>query len=152
MYGNNFFNPYTYQQPYRAASLANNLTRSSANLAGNLSRNSALATGLGKTSGLGLGNLLGKFSFTGFLNGASKTLNVINQAIPIFYQVKPIINNAKTMFRIMGAVKDDKPTTKQKQNIFTTSRNTTQTTNTKKNNITTQNTDDFQEENPTFFI
>lgn len=40
------------------------------------------------------------FSFSGLLNGASKTLGVINQAIPVFYQVKPIWNNAKTMFRV----------------------------------------------------
>lgn len=41
-----------------------------------------------------------KVTFSGILNGASKTLGVINQAIPVFYQVKPIINNAKTMFRV----------------------------------------------------
>ncbi len=40
------------------------------------------------------------FSFTGLLNGASKTLGVINQAIPVVYQVRPIWNNAKTMFRV----------------------------------------------------
>lgn len=44
------------------------------------------------------------FSFTNFLNGASKTLGVINQAIPVFYQVKPIINNAKTIFRVAKAM------------------------------------------------
>jgi len=59
-------------------------------------------------------NLFKKFSFTGFLNGASKTLNVVNQAIPIYYQVKPMISNAKTMFKVMNAVKnnDSKITTK----------------------------------------
>lgn len=154
MYGNNFFNPYTYQQPYQAASVASNLTRNGSNLTSGLTRNSALASGLGRTSGLGLGNLLKNFSFTGFLNGASKTLNVINQAIPVFYQVKPIINNAKTMFRIMGAVKDDKPVkTQTTQNVFTNNR-TTQSTNikTQTRNVTTQNKTNFQEENPTFFI
>lgn len=40
------------------------------------------------------------FSFTNLLNGASKTLGVINQAIPVVYQIKPIWNNAKTMFRV----------------------------------------------------
>lgn len=40
------------------------------------------------------------FSFSNLLNGASKTLGVINQAIPVVYQVKPIWNNAKTMFRV----------------------------------------------------
>lgn len=44
-------------------------------------------------TGINWGNLL---------NNTQKTLSIINQAIPIFYQVKPIWNNAKTMFRVMG--------------------------------------------------
>lgn len=40
------------------------------------------------------------FNFSTFLDGTQKTLGVINQAIPIVYQVKPIFKNAKTMFRI----------------------------------------------------
>ena len=40
------------------------------------------------------------FSWSGFLDGTQKTLGVINQAIPIVYKVKPIFNNAKTMFKI----------------------------------------------------
>ena len=42
-----------------------------------------------------------KITFSGILNGASKTLGVINQAIPVFYQVKPIWNNARTMFKVV---------------------------------------------------
>lgn len=50
------------------------------------------------------------FSWTGLLNGASKTLGVINQAIPVVYQVKPIWNNAKTMFRVVKELnKNDTP-------------------------------------------
>ena len=45
-------------------------------------------------------NLAKGFSWSGFLDGTQKTLGVINQAIPIVYQVKPIFNNAKTMFKI----------------------------------------------------
>ncbi len=41
------------------------------------------------------------------LNNTQKTLNVINQAIPVYYQVKPIYNNAKTMLRMVHAIKDD---------------------------------------------
>jgi hypothetical protein len=56
--------------------------------------------------------LLGKLSalknvnWTGILDGTQKTLGIINQAIPIVYQVKPIINNAKTMFRIADVIKN----------------------------------------------
>ena len=40
------------------------------------------------------------------LDGTQKTLGVINQAIPIVYQVKPIINNAKTLFKIANVMKE----------------------------------------------
>lgn len=45
-----------------------------------------------------------------FLGNAQKTLGVINQAIPIVYQVKPIINNAKTVFKIANSLKDNNET------------------------------------------
>lgn len=38
------------------------------------------------------------------LDGTKKTLDVISQAIPIYYQVKPIVSNAKTLFKIAGAI------------------------------------------------
>ena len=59
----------------------------------------------------GLGFLSFKsINWSNVLNNTQKTLNVINQAIPVYYQVKPIWGNAKTMFRMMGALKDDKST------------------------------------------
>ena len=48
-----------------------------------------------------------KIDFNKVLNGTSKTLNVINQAIPIYYQVKPIIANAKTLFRVANIIKSE---------------------------------------------
>lgn len=54
-------------------------------------------------------NLLKNLKWTEFLDGTSKTLGVINQAIPIVYQVKPIMNNAKTLFKIANIV--NSPTT-----------------------------------------
>ena len=84
--------------------------------------------------------LFSKFSFSGFLSGASKTLNVVNQAIPIYYQVKPMINNAKTMFKVMNIVK----TPDNKDNI-NKNKNKTVIKNTVKQNYNYEN-------NPTFFI
>ena len=54
---------------------------------------------LGATSGLK------SINWASILDNTQKTLGVINQAIPIVYQVKPIINNAKTMFRIADVMK-----------------------------------------------
>lgn len=59
------------------------------------------------------------FNWGGLLEGTQKTLGVINQAIPVFYQIKPMISNARTMFRIADELKS--PSTK----------NTSTTTNTK---------------------
>ena len=53
---------------------------------------------------------LKKIDFNKILNGTSKTLNVINQAIPIYYQVKPIITNAKTFFKVANIIKNDTST------------------------------------------
>ncbi|MBQ7136698.1 MAG: hypothetical protein IJO43_01820 [Bacilli bacterium] len=49
----------------------------------------------------------GKVNWSTFLSNTQKTLNIINQAIPVFYQIKPAWNNTKTIFKIMGAIKDD---------------------------------------------
>lgn len=54
--------------------------------------------------GKGLGSLK-SINWSGLLDGTQKTLGVINQAIPIVYQIKPIISNAKTMFRIADVIK-----------------------------------------------
>lgn len=58
--------------------------------------------------GFGLGSIR-KINWSNILNNTQKTLNVINQAIPVYYQVKPIWSNAKTMFRMVNALKEDKP-------------------------------------------
>ena len=62
-----------------------------------------------------------KITFSGILNGASKTLGVINQAIPVFYQVKPIWNNARTMFKVVKGLNssDNSTSNTKKENIQT---------------------------------
>lgn len=42
------------------------------------------------------------------LNNTQKTLNVINQAIPVYYQIKPIFSNVKSFGRLISAFNDDK--------------------------------------------
>lgn len=56
----------------------------------------------------GIGNIK-RINWSNILNNTQKTLNVINQAIPVYYQVKPIIGNAKTMFRMINSLKEDEP-------------------------------------------
>ena len=66
--------------------------------------------------GLGLFSLR-NINWSNILNNTQKTLNVINQAIPVYYQVKPIWSNAKTMFRMVNAIKDDNSTPKNEKVI-----------------------------------
>lgn len=49
--------------------------------------------------------LFNGLSFGKILNGTERAINFANQAIPLVKQVKPIIGNAKTMFRIMNEFK-----------------------------------------------
>lgn len=79
-----------------------------------------------------------KITFSSLLNGASKTLGVINQAIPVFYQVKPIWNNARTMFRVVKEINS-------KDNSDSSNNVTKQTTNSPQKKVETDNA-------PTFFV
>lgn len=104
----NFYNPYYYTFP-------TTLTQPKIGLLGRL---------FGST-GASIGN---------FLNGTQKVLNIANQTIPLVKQVKPMIGNAKTMFRVMNEFKKtEKPIiiknetinnqTVDKENIETTNSN-----------------------------
>ena len=75
-----FNNPYLYQN-FTRPSLFSRLFRSDSNSM--------------FTKGLNWSNILAN---------TQKSLGIINQAIPLVYQVKPIVNNAKTMFKIANAV------------------------------------------------
>lgn len=50
-----------------------------------------------------------KINWSGILNNTQKTLGIINQAIPIVYQVRPLFNNARTLFKIAGAINEETP-------------------------------------------
>lgn len=88
-------NPFMYQNLYRPGLLSRLFG------GGSIARTA--------TTGINWGNIL---------SNTQKGLGIINQAIPLVYQVKPIINNAKTMFKIADALKDDKNSTiKQEEKI-----------------------------------
>lgn len=104
---NNFYNPYLYT---RQVPNMMNYTRAVPNAfyqaaptraaGGLLSRIFPGLAGTGASTGLAGGVATKGITFSGILNGASKTLGVINQAIPVINQAKPIWNNAKTMFKM----------------------------------------------------
>lgn len=67
----------------------------------------------------------GKITISKFLNGTQRVLNFANQAIPLVKQVRPMIGNAKTMFKVMNefkrvekiSINDNKQTINPKENI-----------------------------------
>ena len=46
-------------------------------------------------------------NFGSLLNNASRTLGVVNQAVPLVKQVGPMFNNMKSMLKLASAFKDE---------------------------------------------
>ena len=86
----NYYNPYFYTMPMGIAESTPKV---------------GLLTRLFGRSGATLSSIL---------YGTQKVLNVANQAIPLVKQARPMVNNAKTMFKIMNEFK--RSDTKQKKN------------------------------------
>lgn len=58
-------------------------------------------------------SLLKSIKWSSILDGTGKTLGVINQAIPVVYQIKPLIGNLKTIIKITNGLN----TTQEKEAI-----------------------------------
>lgn len=83
----NFYNPYYYMMP--------------------------ASTGLGR--GLLGSTVRSGINWSGILNGAQRTLGLVNQAIPLVKQAAPMMRNAKTMFKVMNEFKKvDTPNNEKK--------------------------------------
>ena len=126
----NYYNPYFGASPY---------TPTLGNIAG------------GTSSGGLLKRIFGGGKISSFINGTQKTLNIINQAIPIVKQVSPVMKNAKTMFKVMNEFKRvDAPSSKSSNNINSNVSNNVNNTKIESieeiSNITSNNN------GPTFFL
>ena len=129
----NYYNPYFYSMP----------TTLSAPKVGLFSR-------LFGGSGLTLGKIF---------NGTQRVLSFANQAIPLVKQVRPMIGNAKTMFKVMNEFKrTEKPKTNTNSNILNNENTNMNSNNLNINNIE-NNTSEANQTNfissdngPTFFI
>ena len=124
----NYYNPYFYSMP-----------------------NSMVNTG-----NVGLfSRLLGGRSITlgGILNGTQRALSFANQAIPLVKQIRPMVGNAKTMFKVMN---EFKRTENPKQNVRVNNvqNNLNNNVNNNENLKETiqNNTYISNDEGPTFFI
>ena len=76
------------------------------------------------------------------LTNTQKTLNIVNQTIPVIKQVGPMVNNAKTMFKVMNEFKKVNTPKKEIKN---------ETKKTTKNQIIEEKNTQTNYNNPTFF-
>lgn len=113
---------------------------------------------IGNTAGTGLFSRLtggSKISLGGILNGTQRVLSFANQAIPLVKQVRPMLGNAKTMFKVMNEFKKTE-TPSQRNNTTTNNSNISSSnssnTNTEVIEEKTNNTVISSEDGPTFFI
>lgn len=142
MFPNNYNMP--FYQPYNNMGMASGLRGGFGGTLRGGGLFSRLVGGFGGVKGINWG---------GLLNNASRTLNVINQAIPIVKQVGPMYNNMKSMLKIASLFKDETDPVPKKNIII--NNNSTKDTNINKDiNKQKENaiiTDNYSN-SPNFFI
>lgn len=128
MYPNGFYNM-PFVNPYNAVGAASALLR----------------TG-GLLSKLGLRNI----NFGNILTNTSKTLNVINQAIPVVKQVGPMFNNMKSILKVASLFNDaTTPSNNNNNNNSSNNKVNNETSGEKNENTITNNS---YSNSPNFFI
>lgn len=113
----NFYNPYYYVMP----TVTSNLGR-----------------------GLLGGTLRSGINWSSILNGAQRTLGLVNQAIPLVKQAAPMVRNAKTMFKVMNEFKKVETPNNQNSNNVSNYNNISNNTET--------NNEYISDSGPTFFV
>lgn len=125
-----------------------NMGMASAPIANSLASASNLGNGLSAAKAAGT-SFLGKINWASILSNTQKTLNVVNQAIPLYYQVKPVFKNLGVLGRItkefskMGNVNSNE--VNQTNNVQTETQNVI-------NNKTGDAINVNEIPNPTFFL
>ena len=136
MYPNNFFTPYnmTYQAPFMANSFQT-IPR--------------MASTGGLFSRLGRG--ISSVNWSGLLNNTSKTLGVINQAIPIVKQTGPMLNNMRSMLKVAKVFRDE-TTNSNSNNSNSVVNNSSNNINSTINMQEKKQDTNYNSNSPNFFI
>lgn len=92
----------------------------------NFARPSFISRLLGRSSSVGLGRTI---NFSNILSNTQKSLGIINQAIPIVKEVRPMVNNAKSIFKIANLLNDNSTNTSNIANQSAINNNTIIDTN-----------------------
>ena len=135
MFGNNFGYPFMGGMPNQ---MIPPMTR---NMVGPAMSplNRGISQGGGLRSLLGLGRTTSPgglasrgFSFSNLLNGASKTLGVVRDAIPVVKEIGPMMNNMKSILKIASVFKDETDTKEKKEETSSNINNNDQNNSTNK--------------------
>ena len=133
--------PNGYNMPFYASY---NIPRMNPGIMGKIAKNGGLFSKFGG---------LKSINWQGLLNNTSRTLGVINQAIPLVKQVGPMYNNMKSMLKIASLFKDESEPVSKKNNTKVNSTNTNNNTNVSVNNEEKEKTIINNYSNsPNFFI
>ena len=172
MYGNNFGYPFMGGMPNQMISpmTRNIIGPAMSPLNRGISQGGGLRSllGLGRTTSPG-GLASRGFSFSNLLNGASKTLGVVRDAIPVVKEIGPMMNNMKSMLKIASVFKDEtdnqKPVRRIQSNTNNYSNNYYKNNNYYNNNFQSNNeqiqnkeyyekepSTNIKDDSPTFFI
>ena len=127
----NYYNPYFFNTPSSLSGISN-------------TPRIGLLTRLFGRSGVTFGNIL---------NGTQRALSFANQAIPFVRQVRPMIGNAKTMFKVMNEFKKSEKPTRNSNNTKVNNNNTSNDNYyNNKNYEKEEETKIIQDDGPTFFM
>lgn len=138
--------PNGYNMPFYSSYGSPNIGMGIGNI-GAMSRGGGLLSKLGLARGASGG--LKAFNWGGLLNNASRTLGVINQAIPLVKQVGPIYNNMKSMLKVASLFKDETDPVTKNNNSIISNNDSNDNTEIKKENTTINNN---YSNSPNFFI
>ena len=89
-------------------------------------------------------------NWQGLLNNTSRTLGVINQAIPIVKQVGPMYNNMKSMLKVASLFRDETEPSNKKNSVSKKDENTINEVKEEKENTTNYN--NYSVNSPNFFF
>lgn len=97
-------------------------------------------------------SIFSKINLSSLLSNAQKTLGVVNQAIPLYYQVKPVFKNLKALGKIGKEFTKISENNNQNSNENVQQRSVTNISS--NNDRATSNITDSQNDypNPTFYL
>ena len=104
MYPNNFYYPYRMSMNFPYMSFNRPIINSIPNMVTRRGLFSRLGSSIGAIRGLNWSNII---------NNTSRTLGVINQAIPIVKQTGPMLHNMRSMLRVASVFRDETSSNKK---------------------------------------